>query len=77
MRTKSKKNDILVCAARLFNQYGFKAIGIDRIIEESQIAKMTMYHHFSSKDEIILEVLEGFNQTLSKELIIPLESSHE
>ncbi len=33
-------------------------MGIDRIIAEAQVAKMTLYNHFSSKDELILAVLK-------------------
>lgn len=76
MKTSTKRNDILICASRLFNQYGFKAVGIDRIIEESKTAKMTMYNHFSSKDDIILEVLDGFNTTLLSEVLNPIESKN-
>lgn len=42
----SKKNDILTTATRLFNQHSFVSVGIDRIIDESQVAKMTFYKHF-------------------------------
>lgn len=72
MKVNQKREDILKCATRLFNHYGFKAIGVDRIIEESKIAKMTMYHHFSSKDQIILEVLDGFNHSCAQEMLAPI-----
>ena len=35
-----------------------RAVGIDRIIAEAGVAKMSLYNHFSSKDELILAVLE-------------------
>ncbi|KUF11312.1 TetR family transcriptional regulator [Pseudoponticoccus marisrubri] len=37
---------------------GFNATGIDRILAESGVAKMTLYKHFRSKDELILAALE-------------------
>ena len=33
-------------------------MGIDRIIAEAEVAKMTLYNHFSSKDDLILSVLK-------------------
>ncbi len=48
----SSKRDLLVeTALDLFCSDGFHATGIDKILAESGVAKMTMYKHFKSKDE--------------------------
>ncbi|MEM9623661.1 MAG: helix-turn-helix domain-containing protein [Pseudomonadota bacterium] len=44
-------------AIRLFAEHGFHATGIDWIAEEAQVSKKTMYHHFRSKEELILAAL--------------------
>ena len=49
---------IVETAERLFYSEGIRAVGIDRIIAESEVAKMTLYNHFASKDDLILAVLE-------------------
>src|SRR5262249_6625573 len=49
---------ILQTADRLFYQDGVRAVGIDRIIAEAGVAKMSLYNHFPSKDDLILEVLK-------------------
>jgi AcrR family transcriptional regulator len=49
---------ILETADRLFYQEGVRAVGIDRIIAEAGVAKMTLYTHFPSKDDLILAVLK-------------------
>ena len=49
---------ILETADRLFYQGGVRAVGIDRIIAEAGVAKMSLYKHFPSKDDLILEVLK-------------------
>ncbi|TKC87658.1 TetR/AcrR family transcriptional regulator [Trinickia terrae] len=52
-----KKKALVETATRLFAQYGYHAVGIDRIIAESQVAKMTMYKYFPSKSKLVVEVL--------------------
>ena len=54
----SKKNLILQTAHRLFSEQSFGRAGIDRIIEESSVAKMTFYRHFKSKEQLIEACLE-------------------
>jgi AcrR family transcriptional regulator len=49
---------ILRTAYDLFSREGLQAIGIDRIIAEAGVAKMTLYRHFRSKDDLVLAVLE-------------------
>ncbi|MCA9178729.1 MAG: TetR/AcrR family transcriptional regulator [Planctomycetales bacterium] len=49
---------IVETAERLFYAEGVRAVGIDRIIAEAEVAKMTLYNHFPSKDDLILAVLQ-------------------
>jgi len=56
--TSDARHRILDTADRLFYAEGVRAVGIDRIIAESGAAKMTLYSHFRSKDELILAVLQ-------------------
>jgi AcrR family transcriptional regulator len=48
---------LLETADRLFYREGIRAVGIDRIVAEAGVAKMTLYTHFPSKDDLILAVL--------------------
>jgi AcrR family transcriptional regulator len=58
-RAKSDaRQRIVETAERLFYAEGVRAVGIDRIIAESNVAKMTLYKHFASKDDLILAVLK-------------------
>ena len=56
--TSAARQRILATADRLFYQEGIRAVGIDRIIAEAGVAKMSLYNHFPSKDDLILAVLE-------------------
>jgi AcrR family transcriptional regulator len=52
--TGKKREQLLDCAATLFRANGFRATGIDRILAASGCAKMTLYNHFGSKEELML-----------------------
>jgi AcrR family transcriptional regulator len=52
------RDRILETAYELFSRHGTRAVGVDRIIAECGIAKMTLYRNFPSKDELILAFLE-------------------
>src|SRR5262245_2974593 len=56
--TSEARKRILETADRLFYQDGIRAVGIDRIIAEAGVAKMSLYKHFPSKDDLILAVLK-------------------
>jgi AcrR family transcriptional regulator len=56
--TSDARQRILDTADRLFYAEGIRSVGIDRIIAESGAAKMTLYSHFRSKDDLILAVLQ-------------------
>ena len=58
MANPSARDRILDTAARLFYQEGYRATGIDRIIAESGVAKMSLYRHFASKNDLISAFLD-------------------
>jgi len=53
----SAREQLLETAARLFFQHGYRAIGVDTIVAESGVGKMTLYRHFPSKDDLIVAFL--------------------
>ena len=59
---RSARQKILDVASKRFYRDGFRAVGIDTIIAESGVAKMTLYRHFPSKDDLIVAYLERANQ---------------
>lgn len=53
---------ILEIAGGLFFRQGYRAVGVDTIVKESGLAKMTLYRYFPSKDDLIVAYLEQVNQ---------------
>ncbi|KAB2943644.1 MAG: TetR/AcrR family transcriptional regulator [Hyphomicrobium sp.] len=49
---------ILETALRLFYAHGTRVVGVDRIIAESGVAKMSFYNHFPSKADLVAAFLE-------------------
>jgi len=49
---------LLATATRLFCRHGINATGIDKILAEAGVAKMTLYNQFGSKEGLVFAVLE-------------------
>jgi len=56
------RDRILLTAHDLFYGEGIRATGINRVIAESGVTKVTFYRHFPSKNDLILEFLEYRHQ---------------
>ncbi|OKL45677.1 TetR/AcrR family transcriptional regulator [Pseudovibrio exalbescens] len=69
----TKKEDILEAATRLFNEYGYTAVGVDLIRDEANVSKMTIYKHFKTKDYLVEAVLNYRHQKFSHGITSALE----
>ncbi|NOT32755.1 MAG: TetR/AcrR family transcriptional regulator [Candidatus Eisenbacteria bacterium] len=49
---------ILDVASDLFYRHGIKAVGVDAIISQADVARMSFYRHFRSKDGLVVAYLE-------------------
>ncbi|GAA0441745.1 TetR/AcrR family transcriptional regulator [Lentibacillus halophilus] len=58
MSRSVKKETLLEVAEHLFYEHGFRGVGLKQIISEANVATMTLYNHFSSKDNLVEEVLK-------------------
>ena len=52
------RDRLLHTAHALFYRDGIRATGIDRVIAESGVTKVTFYRHFPSKNDLICAYLE-------------------
>ncbi len=63
----SEKREILIdTAITLFYERGIRATGIDTVLAESQVAKKTLYNHFSSKEELVVAALERWHEKFAR-----------
>ncbi len=55
--TSDARERILAAAYELFSRKGIRAVGVDTIISHADVAKMTFYRQFRSKDDLVLAFL--------------------
>jgi AcrR family transcriptional regulator len=65
---QGKRQAIVDTALRLFYANGYHAVGVDRIIAESGVAKMTLYKFFPTKRELISAILEHRDREFQESL---------
>lgn len=53
------KQAIIKSAFQLFHKEGFGRVSVDAIAANAKVTKRTVYYHFTSKDEILTEVLNN------------------
>lgn len=59
---------ILGVASDLFSSQGINATSVDAIVAKADIAKVTLYKYFKSKEQLILEYLREYDDRLWKKL---------
>jgi AcrR family transcriptional regulator len=67
---------IVEAAVALFAEQGFDATSVNQVVARAGVAKGALYHHFSSKDDLLYEVyrelvdrqLAGLHEILSRQL---------
>ena len=62
LRALPARERVLLTAHHLFYREGIRATGIDRVISEAGVTKVTFYRHFPSKNDLILAFLEYRHQ---------------
>ncbi len=58
-RKRPARDRLLDAADRLFYEEGVHAVGIDRVLEQSGVAKGSLYYNFGSKDDLVRTYLRN------------------
>jgi AcrR family transcriptional regulator len=60
---RAARERILETATDLFANQGYRATGINEVIDKSGVAKATFYHHFPTKADLCLAYLKTRNSS--------------
>jgi AcrR family transcriptional regulator len=74
MATKAKvptRERLIEAARELFWVQGFEATSVAEILEKAEVNSGSLYHYFSSKEELLLAVLEQYKEMLWPIVIEP------
>ncbi|MET8837535.1 helix-turn-helix domain-containing protein [Micromonospora sp. NPDC004540] len=56
-KPSAARERILAAADRLFYREGIRAVGVEKVIAEAQVTRVTFYRHFPTKDDLIATYL--------------------
>src|SRR5271154_400248 len=59
--TKLARDKIFEVAADLFYREGIRAVGVETIVKQAGVAKISLYRSFPSKDDLVAAYLENRN----------------
>jgi AcrR family transcriptional regulator len=71
--TKSRREDVVRKAARLFIEHGYEKVTIDHIVAEVGGSKATVYSRFGDKAEFFSVVIEEYCEMISHEIQVELD----
>ena len=75
--TTTMRDHILDVASDLFATRGINATGVDTIVAQAGIAKMTLYKYFKSKEQLIVEYLQKHDDNLRQGLFDRLDANKD
>jgi AcrR family transcriptional regulator len=68
----SARDRIMETASSLFYAEGIHAVGVDRVVLDSGVAKATLYQHFRSKEELVAACLRQRSADWRRHLAEPI-----
>lgn len=71
----AKRDHLIATAQRLFYRDGYRIVGIDTLLAEAGVAKMTLYNHFPSKEALIVAVIEKIDREARASLAAALAAA--
>ncbi len=68
-RSKDTRARLLEAAETLFARSGYDGTGVAEICEAAGVSKGAFYHHFATKQDVFLALLNGWLAALEREMI--------
>jgi len=81
----STKQRLIDAGLRMLLQHGYNSLGIQALLEETNVPKGSFYHHFKDKEDFALQVLDaymtavhaGLDACLLDNTLLPLARKHD
>ena len=77
LRAEQTRNDILAAGVRLFSLHGYHNTSMGDLLAAVSLSKGAFYHHFKSKEEMALAVLERVRESYSREVVTAVQHTTE
>lgn len=74
---KPPRERLIEAAVRLFGEEGIRATGIDRLLAEAGVAKMSLYKHFESKDALVVAALQRKDEQFRETFLAMVGARHD
>lgn len=68
-RKKARQDEVYGAAARLFAERGYHATRVQDIADELGMLKGSLYYYFSSKEDLLVQVIEGYVEEIYEALV--------
>ncbi len=75
-RELAKRAQIQISGQKLFLQHGFSKTSMDVISKDSGVSKATIYNYYSSKEELLTDILENTIQNLLTNQLSIIDNDH-
>jgi len=63
------KSQLIDTATSLFQQKGYKSVGLNEILTACNVTKGALYHHFpNGKEELLITCLHGLNEAITTDI---------
>lgn len=72
-----RRNELLGVALGLVQQVGYDAMSVEAVVTAAGVAKGTFYHHFTSKEDLRLQLLARLGEQLHQYIAAALRTAPE
>ncbi len=75
MPSPTKRDQIRQAAEHCFRDHGYHATSVDMICAAASVSKGSYYWHFSSKQEVFIEIIDAWTRDVSSQLYDQFEEA--
>jgi AcrR family transcriptional regulator len=68
-RTEATRGRLIATARRLFAEKGFAATSTEEILQEAEVSRGALYHHFSTKTDLFQATFEAVEDELTAKIL--------